>query len=92
MRFSLTGRQQRRRDVRPACFDKVYAFADEFRKRIGIVRAPAHGEQPRLSARRNQPLGQILRLGPQTEQTGCLRGIDQRVNLARQIGHLTHDM
>ena len=57
MRFSLTGRQQRRRDVRPACFDKVYAFADEFRKRIGIVRAPAHGEQPRLSARRNQPLG-----------------------------------
>ena len=25
-------------NVRPACFDKVYAFADEFRKRIGIVR------------------------------------------------------
>ena len=42
--FSLTGRQQRRRNVRPACFDKVYAFAYEFRKRIGIVRASAHGE------------------------------------------------
>ena len=38
------------RDVRPVCFDKVYAFADEFRKRIGIVRASAHSEQPRLSA------------------------------------------
>ena len=33
-----------------------------------------------------------IRLGPQTEQAGCLRGIDQRVNLARQIGQLTHDM
>ena len=92
MRFSLAGRQQRRRDVRPACFDKVYAFADEFRKRIGIVRAPAHGEQPRLSARRNQPLGQILRLGPQTEQAGCLRGIDQRVNSLGRLGSSPIDM